>query len=209
MHPTRENRKNYPIKAFKKDFWQKEYVEDGEDYAAYGDVSYTNPFPDTAKLDLYGIDVPKRMSSYSRYRKFIISPFLPDIIRELAQQNIFIPKRYRLQFLASASARLWEDNMNRLFYQRLGATTKEAQAKVKKNYKENIDNWVTAFIQEIHQNQQERNNVKDSIKDALAHVVEEFAHVNPQIDLHQLYNLDLANERLRQQARAQLPVQRT
>ena len=130
--PTRKDRRDKPLSLFKKPFWQTNYTEDGDDYNALGDVTYVDPFDENVNLSGYGINPPKRMSPYTRYRKFFISPLIPEIIRELAQNNrIYVPKRYRLQILASACARLWETDLGHRFYSRFGAVTKEAQTKVK------------------------------------------------------------------------------
>lgn len=70
-YSTRQSRKNYPISAYKRDVFETQYVEDGEDYKAYDDVSYNEPKQFAGyNLDIYSIKKPKRMSSYTRYRKF-------------------------------------------------------------------------------------------------------------------------------------------
>lgn len=202
QYPTRKDRSNYPLSQFKKDMWQTQYVEDGEDYHALGNVAYVKPelFNDeNANLSGYAINEPKRMSPYTRYRKFFIGPLIAEAIRELAQSHIYVPKRYRLQFIASLCARLWETDLNARFYQRFGAVTKEAQTKVKKNYKGEIDNWVTSVIQQIHQDREFRNTVKNNIKQGFTEIVTAFHQMNPGINLQQMYQQDIANERLRQQ----------
>ena len=199
--PTRKDRSGKPLSLFKKAFWQTNYTEDGDDYNALGDVTYVDPFGDQVNLSGYGIHEPKRMSPYTRYRKFVIGPLFPEVIRELAQNNqIYVPKRYRLQILASACARLWENDLDHFFYQRFGATTKEAQTKVKKNYKGEIDNFVTAGIQEINTNRQRRNELKEAVKQCVREVATQVADQYPDVDFRQLYQQDLAIEQARQQA---------
>ncbi len=139
------------------------------------------------------------MSPYTRYRKFVIGPLFPEVIRELAQNNqIYVPKRYRLQILASACARLWENDLDHFFYQRFGATTKEAQTKVKKDYKGEIDNWVTSCIQELNTNPQKRNEIKEVVKRCVGEVATQVANQYPDVDFRQMYQQDVAAEQARQ-----------
>ena len=195
-HPTRQSRKNYPISAYKRDIFETQYVEDGDDYKAYGDVKYSVPKQfDGYNLDLYNIKNPKRMSSYTRYRKFIIEPCVDSVIQFLAENhNVYIPKRYKLQFVSSAAAALWEQALKEQWYDRFGATTKDAKAKVKKNMKEEIDNWVTQVIELVQRKEpQVMSTIGNGLAGVLIPLVKKFEQENPRISLKGLYDLDRAN----------------
>lgn len=196
-YPTRKSRKGYPISEYKKDIWNPEYVDSGDDFKAYGNVDFS--FPNQLKgynIKGYSVKEPKRMSSYSRYRKFVVGPIVDKLINQLSNNHVFIPKAYKLQLLASATARTWENNLDTLFYQKYNATTKDAQTKIKKQFKDEIDNWVSELISRI---QNEDDDLIEQIGSDLGHALHDVAQEfeeNQGINLREVYLAEKQAEQL-------------
>ena len=190
QYPTRESRKNYPLNAFKQDLLNISYVDSGNNYNDYGNISYEAPESFQGyNLSGYKVKPSKRMSAYQRFRKFVIGPYVDNVIAQIARNNnTFIPKKYKLQFLASASARIWELYLAEAFYNRLGAQTKDAKDKIKKENKGSIDGLVTNCISAIHNNDRQFiEQIFNNIASTLIQVVAEFRQANPNIDLRALF----------------------
>lgn len=136
------------------------------------------------------------MSSYSRYRKFVVGPIVDNLIKQLSNNHVFIPKAYKLQLLASATARTWENNLDTLFYQKYNATTKDAQTKIKKQFKDEIDNWVSELISRF---QNEDDDLIEQIGSDLGHALHDVAQEfeeNQGINLREVYLAEKQAEQL-------------
>ncbi|KAK8870510.1 hypothetical protein M9Y10_008394 [Tritrichomonas musculus] len=131
------------------------------------------------------------MSAYQRFRKFVIGPYVDNVIAQIARNNnTFIPKKHKLQFLASASApaRIWELYLAEAFYNRLGAQNKDAKDKIKKEKKGAIDGLVANCIAAIHNNDRQFiEQIFNNITSTLIQVVAEFRQANPNIDIRALF----------------------
>lgn len=139
------------------------------------------------------------MSSYTRYRKFVIDPCIASVIQLIAEnKKVYISKRYKLQFVSSAAAALWKQSLKTYWYDRFGALAKEAITKVKKNMKEEIDNLVTQIIELEHRwVPQLTNTIGNGLADVLIPLVKKFEQGNSRISLKGLYDLDRTNIQLK------------
>ena len=87
-YPTRRERKGHPYDAFKNELFNVQYDLENEDFSKRGNVSnYTvnNDYLTGYDMNKYHPPQPKRMSSFSRFKKFIVGIYLD---RALEQAHI-------------------------------------------------------------------------------------------------------------------------
>ena len=162
-YPTREERKQHPYPAFKRDeLYQIQYDDNNVDVHKRGNVIGFNQqaFPATWNLDKYNVNKNpgKRASAYRRFQTLIVAPVLNIVIPELINRGDIVLNEQdkwqdRLKHTAVVSAKLWEKYIINEVARRgnVSVDSKEFRKfKNSANGKQFIDNMVTEFYYHLH-----------------------------------------------------------
>ena len=164
-YPTRADRRGHSYDAFKDELFHTTYDLDNEDFSKRGNVTAFEPnleYIQGYDLNTYHIPQPKRMSSFARFKKFVVNDRI-KVILEQAQ----VPAARKLALTSKAAAAAWNNFIINPIYQKYNANTPQQQARIKKKAAREIDEAVDNCYNELQNNQEAVNNLTNFLANAI------------------------------------------
>ena len=149
QYPTRADRRGHPLNEFKKDLYNVKYVEQSDDFRKVGDVLSSEPRLDYLsgyELNTYHLPPPKRMSSFNRFKKFVLPQYINSVL-----DQFHVPPAGRLALSSKAAAHAWNQFILNPIFEKYNAQTAADQNKIKKKQAAEIDERVNNFYYSLHQ----------------------------------------------------------
>ena len=165
QYPTRASRHGHPYDQFKDELFNTTYDVDNEDFSKRGDVTSFQPNLDLIQgydTNLYHIPQPHRMTSFARFKKFVIGDILNRVLERLE-----VPASRKLALTSKAAAAAWNHYILRPIFERYNATTPQAQARIKKRSAHEIDEAVNNMYAELQNN----NDTVNALANVLANAI--------------------------------------
>ena len=139
-YPTRADRQGHSRAAFKKDLYNVTYNDNDEDVSQLGSVASFDPnvtYMTGYDLSKYNIKQPKRMTSFNRFKKYVIGLFI-DRVYEQAQ----VPPSLKLAALSKMSAAAWNALILDPIYKKYQVKSTADANRIKKKAAAEIDQAV-------------------------------------------------------------------
>ena len=139
-YPTRRERRGNSYDAFKNELFNVRYDLDNADFSKRGDVSsftVNNDYIPGYDMTKYHAPQPKRMSSFARFKKFVVALYLDQVL-----QNKHVPRSAKLAQSSKCASALWNQFILQPIYAKYNAQTEQDKARIKKKAAAEIDNKV-------------------------------------------------------------------
>ena len=167
QYPSRADRKDHPLNAFKKELYAATYDDNNDDFTKRGDLLSFHPkveYLEGYNLDKFHIPQPRpRLSSFNRFKKYVVSPLISDVLDALN-----IPPNNKLSATSIASSTVWKELVLKPIYEKYGVQNDKQAAKIKKKAALEIDNRVNEILANLN-----NKDTVDSIQILLANALDE------------------------------------
>ena len=98
----------------------------------------------------YSLRVPKRLSSYQRFVKYVLGEVKNDAFQFILQNGMIIPDQIKLRAFSKAAGYLWRTKILEPLYRKYQANTEGDAKIIKKKAAGEIDNTVSKIIHDLH-----------------------------------------------------------
>ena len=136
-YPTRASRRGHSLNDFKNELYNVTYDVNNEDIRQRGNVTAFNPhveYLDGYDLNKFHMKQPKRMTSFNRFKKFVVSLYIDRILTQL-----HVPASAKLAVSSKACAAAWNEFVLGPIYQKYNANTEAERNRIKKKAAAEID----------------------------------------------------------------------
>ena len=148
-YPTRAERSGHSLNDFKKELYNVTYDEVNDDIGQRGNVVSFEPqlgYIEGYDLNKYKLPQPKRMTSFNRFKKFVVGLHIDRVLQELN-----VPPAAKLAVLAKSCSAVWNKYILNPIFTKYGARTDADRARIKKKAAAEIDAAVTELYYRLTQ----------------------------------------------------------
>lgn len=136
-YPTRADRHGHSLNDFKNELYNVTYDVDNDDIRQRGNVTAFDPhveYLDGYDLNKFKLKQPKRMTSFNRFKKFVVGLYIDRVLQELN-----VPSHAKLAVLSKACAAAWNTFVLAPIYHKYNANTEADRNRIKKKAAAEID----------------------------------------------------------------------